>query len=193
MKPTVSVKQLSGNAAALRKAVAALTDRDVYIGIPADKNVARQGVTNADLGYIHEFGAPAANIPARPHLIPGITDIQPQAAELLETAGKKALEGDEAAVDRALNKIGQLGQKAVRARFVHNDWPPLSDTYLDYAPPLKDDEGNALKGKDGQVKRGKSKREKDKVNPLIDTGQLRKSYTYVIRKRRGKLLTPGEK
>lgn len=192
MKASVSVKQISSNAAAIRKAVAALTDQDVYIGIPADKNAPRQGANNAELGYIHEFGAPAANIPARPHLIPGIGDVQPQAAELLETAGKKALKGDEAAVERALNKIGHLAANAVKARFVNNEWPPLSDAYLDRQPLLKDEDGNAITDKKGRPQHGKSKREKGRVNPLIDTGQLRKAYTYVIRKRGAKLIAPEE-
>jgi hypothetical protein len=147
--------------ARLRKAVKALTDQDVYIGIPEDKAARKAagdaGISNAYLGYIHEFGAPSRGIPPRPHLIPGIEDIRTDAAAILETAAARALEGKETAVAAALNKIGLLGQNAARARFAANDWPPLKPRTL-------------------------ARKAKGRVNPLIDTGQLRKAYTYVIRK-----------
>ena len=86
-------------------------------------------------------------------------------------------------MESGLTRIGLLGQKAVKARFVNNDWPPLSDRTLDYGAPLKDESGNALADKKGKVRRKKSRRKKGRVNPLIDTAQLRKAYAYVIRKR----------
>ena len=54
-----------------------LVGKQVLVGIP-EANGSRQDpeesapVTNAALGYIHEFGSPRANIPARPFLIPGV-------------------------------------------------------------------------------------------------------------------------
>lgn len=191
MKPTLSVKQLSNNAAEIRKALKALTEQDVYIGIPAEK-AGREAaaVNNASLGYIHEFGAPAAGIPARPHLIPAIEDIVPEAMVLLKSTAQKALAGNEGAVEAGLNKIGILGQNAVRARFVDNDWSPLQDATLDYQALKKDEDGTVQTDKKGNPKRKKSRRERERTNPLIDTGQLRKSYTYIIRKRGAGMITP---
>lgn len=134
---------------------------------------------------IHEFGAPGAGIPARPHLLPGIEEIIPEAVEELKGAAKSALDGKEQAVDAALTKIGLLGQNAVRAKFQDNDWPPLKEATLDARPLKKDDQGNVLKDKKGNALRGKSRREKGRINPLLDTGQLMKSHTFVIRKRQG--------
>jgi hypothetical protein len=166
MKPSITVTKVFENLSGLRKAMSALTDQDVYIGIPEDKTARKEagdsGISNAYLGYIHEFGVPEKNIPARPHLLPGIGDIRPEAVDLLKGAAKQALEGNAAAVEGALNKIGLLGQNAVRARFVNNDWPPLTEKTL--------------------------KKKGERPNPLIDTGQLRKAYTYVVRKKGGTAL-----
>lgn len=192
MRPTLSVRQVADMTASIRKALTALTEKDVFIGVPAENAAPRQGgINNAELSYLHEYGAPAAGIPARPHLLPGVEDIRDEAAGLLKGAAKQALEGKEAAVEAALNKIGLLGQNAVRARFQDNDWPPLKESTLAAAPLKKDDEGNVIRNKQGEAVRGKSRREKGKLNPLLDTGQLMKSHTYVIRKKGGPLVTPG--
>jgi hypothetical protein len=184
MKPEIKVTQTFDNVAAIRRAARKLTEQDVFIGIPEDK-AAREaagdtGISNAYLGYIHEHGVPEKNIPARPALIPGIEDIQGEAAGILKDAAAKALDGNAAAVDTALNKIGILGQNAVRARFVNNDWTPLSDKTLDRRKKISETVNK--KGKTVR-KMGKSRRERGAINPLIDTSGLRKSCTYVIRKK----------
>ena len=192
MRPTLSVRQAVDMTGAIHKTVEALTEKDVFIGVPAENAaLARGGINNAELSYLHEYGAPAAGIPARPHLLPGVEDIKGEAAGLLKGAAKQALEGKETAVETALNKIGLLGQNAVRARFQNNDWPPLKESTLDAAPLKKDDEGDVIRNKQGEAVRGKSRREKGKLNPLLDTGQLMKSHTYVIRKKGKSLVTPG--
>ncbi|WP_298032540.1 hypothetical protein [uncultured Desulfovibrio sp.] len=184
MKPVWSIKQVFSNAEAIRRAVSALTEKDVYIGVPAENAGQRSGgINNAELSWLHEFGAPAAGIPARPHLLPGVEDIRNEAVKILKDAAQKALDGKENAVEPALERIGLLGQNAVRARFQNNDWPPLKDATLDAAPLKKDDEGNVIRDKKGNARRGKSRREKGRVNPLLDTGQLMKSHTHVVRKR----------
>ena len=184
MKPEFNIRKIRDNAASIHRAVQALTDQDVFIGIPEDKTAREQagdtGISNAYLGYIHEYGVPEKNIPARPALIPGIEDIQADAAEILEQAARKAMEGNEGAVEPALNKIGLLGVNAVKARFVNNDWQELSDRTLDRREKISE----TVNAKGETVKKmGKSRREKGRINPLIDTSQLRKSYTYVVRKK----------
>lgn len=196
MKTEISVKKVYENLSGLRKAMLALTEQDVFIGIPEDKTAREAagdtGISNAYLGYIHEHGVPEKNIPARDALIPGIQDIQAEAVDILRDAAKSALEGNAGAVEAGLNKIGLLGQNAVRARFVNNDWTPLSDKTLDRRPIVgetvktvkKKAEDGSLTEEEVTTKRyGRSRREKQRVNPLIDTSQLRKAYTYVIRKR----------
>ena len=191
MKAAITVRQVADNASALRRAIAALTEQDVYIGVPEDKNARKDGgPTNAEIAYWQENGIPSRNVHARPALLPGIKDIQGEAVELLKDAAKKALESNENAVNTALNKIGQLGQNAVRARFVNNNWKPLADSTLDYHPIVKSESGEAVRDKKGNPLRQKSRREKGRVNPRMDTGQNRKAYTYVIRRRGAAMITP---
>ena len=184
MKPAVTVTKTFDNAAAIRRAVQKLTEQDVYIGVPEDKSAREAagdtGISNAYLAYIQENGMPEKNIPARAALIPGIQDIQAEAADILRDTAKKALEGNIAAVETGLNKIGILGQNAVRARFLNNDWEPLADTTLDRRKKISE----TVNAKGETVKKfGKSRRERGAVNPRIDTNQNRKAYTYVIRKK----------
>lgn len=59
--------------------------KEVLIGIPMSTTERPDGeITNAELGYIHEYGAPEANIPARPFLIPGVESVKGKALELMK-------------------------------------------------------------------------------------------------------------
>ena len=53
----------------LLRRLAAVAQRDVLVGVPAGE-ARDDGPTNAEIGYQNEFGSPANNIPARPHLLP---------------------------------------------------------------------------------------------------------------------------
>lgn len=172
---------LADRTADLRRAMQALATHEVVVGIPAAKGE-RKGedegaMTNAQIGYVQEKGSPKRNIPARPFLIPGIRKVQPQVVDQLRAAGRQALEGKLAGVLACLNRAGILAQNSVRARFVDNDWPALADATLDKRPPADRDE-------DGKItRRRKSRRERGALNPLIDTSQMRKSVTYLVRRR----------
>lgn len=156
-----------------------LTMQSVYVGIPGDKGKHDGSeLTNAEIGYIHETGSPKGNIPARPFLTPGIRAVQPQIVQQLRDAGQAALAANSNGVKQAYEKAGLLAQNAVRAQFVDNDWPPLAESTLDRHPVTeRDDAGKPSK-------HGKSRRERGAINPLLDSGQLRKSVTYVVRKGR---------
>src|SRR5712672_1378906 len=81
---------------ALLKELNALTKQEVLVGIPAegaDRDKGGGKINNAQLGYIPEFGAPAANIPARPHLIPGVKAYRPTAIKRLKAAAEAAMQG----------------------------------------------------------------------------------------------------
>lgn len=172
------VRTVLDKTADLRKAMSALISQEVLVGIPADKSARDDDqATNAEVGYIHETGSPLRNIPARPFLGPGIKKSQDKVVEQLKHGAQQALDGNPGGVARALNRAGVIAQNSVRAHFVDNDWPPLDEKTLDKRPPAVRDESGRI------VKRGKSRRERGAVNPLIDTSQLRKSVTYVLRKR----------
>jgi hypothetical protein len=169
----------------LEAALKALTSQEVLVGIPADKaqrqaapELGEEGsVTNAQLGFIHENGSPAHNIPARPFLRPGIRKASGPIVEQLRAAGEAALSGNVGGVGGCLEKAGIIAQNSVRAQFVDGDLAPLAESTLNKRHGV-------VRGENGKIlKRGKTRRESGAINPLILSGQLRKAVTYVVRKR----------
>lgn len=146
------------------KAINNLPARSVLVGIPEEKTDRDDShdaayVTNAVLGYIHENGAPEANIPARPWLVPGIRDAKAKISDYLRQAGNAALDGDSAKADRAMHAAGLTAVNSVRRKIQTGPFIPLAPATI--AARLR-------KGRTG-------------TKPLLDTGQLRNSITYVIR------------
>jgi hypothetical protein len=140
--------------------IEAMTGKRVLIGIP-DANAGRKGgpITNAALGYIHENGSPARNIPARPFLIPGVEEAAPKAIEAMKKFAAQGLT-DPTAVDKGLNAAGLIAQAAVKNRIRNS---------VGFAPLA---EGTLARRK-AQGKSG--------TKPLIRTGQLLNSITYVVK------------
>lgn len=128
----------------------------VYVGFLAGRH-GKGPITNAQLGYIHEHGAPAANIPARPFLRPSVEDNHDALVKVLENGLKRALQtmrpGD---VDVAYERTGLVAVGFVQNYMSTGRFTPL---------------------KPATIRRKKSSQ------PLIDTGQLRQSVTHVVRPR----------
>jgi hypothetical protein len=146
------------------KAIDALGRSRVMVGVPSDK-APRSGdpINNAALAYIMENGAPEVNIPARPFLKPGVASVQPQIAAGLKKAGEFALHGRADAVNRELHRVGAIGRDAVKRKMTDGPFEPLRPATI-AARKLK-----------------RKSRNNTDVKPLIDTGALRNSISYVIR------------
>ncbi|WP_413207766.1 hypothetical protein [Rhodospirillum sp. A1_3_36] len=167
--------------ARVKRTMTLLKGSELLVGIPAEENT-REGepIGNAAIGYIQEFGAPEAGIPARAFLYPGMKAAAKDITDLLADAARAALRGDAGGVMAGFHAAGQVAVNAVTARFVDNDWPALADATLaarwraeNPADPVP--EG----GKRKHRKAGKPARS----NPLIFRGALRNAITYVIRRR----------
>ncbi|WP_267359116.1 MULTISPECIES: hypothetical protein [unclassified Methylobacterium] len=134
----------------------------VVIGIPGDSmHPAEKGeapIGNAALGYMFEHGVPERNLPARPHLVPGIESIREQAAARLKKAAQAAFLGDLAAPENALNAIGLIGVAAVQEQITDGAFAPLAERTIK-----------------ARIRRGRTG-----TKPLIDTGSYRRSFTYMI-------------
>lgn len=134
----------------------------VYVGIPDDNDDRDDGpIGNAAIGYINEFGSAAQGIPARPFLGPGVEKVAGKCMDEQRKGIVSALtDFNPNAVINGQNRAGLMAQNSVRATITEGDgFEPLSATTL------------------AARKRRKVKRTK----PLIDTGSLRTSITYVIR------------
>lgn len=150
------------NMSKLVEGVAFLAHHQVMVGIPDDKSQRKdpQQISNADLLYIHENGAPEAGIPARPTLRPGVESVQKETERRLALAGQAALDARPQSARAQFEAIGMINASAVKNRINSNTPPPLRPGTL------------AARRRRG-VKR---------TNTLVDTGQMRNAVTYVVRK-----------
>ncbi len=160
-------------------AIHELMENEVLVGIPqGEGRTDADGMTNAQLYYLHEHGSPAKNIPPRPTLIPGVASVQEKIADRLCKAVDAALDGKSEAVIKHYNAAGLIAQNAVRLYFVEGNLAPLSMATIIH---------RANRGRVGAKKYlkqiDKGPPEDGLVKPLIDTAEMRKSVTYVIRKR----------
>lgn len=119
-------------------------------------NVEKKGYHKAYEMYIQANGSPLWDIPPRPVVEPAIEADKELIASLLKEAMKAALDGDLDIAKEYLNKAGLEGQAASQEWFddSRNDWPENSPLTI------------AKKGSD---------------KPLIDTGELRKAITFIVR------------
>jgi hypothetical protein len=172
----MSVTSTGEGLASIFEAIEKLTSQEVLVGIPHGET-REDGMTNAELGYLHENGSPSQNIPARPVLVPALERVQGQTADLLVKAAHAALDGNPSKVDANLKRAGMVALRSVRLYFVEGTFAPLS---------LATIRARANRGRSGakkylkQIKAGPP--EAGLVRPLIDTAQFRKSTTYIIKK-----------
>lgn len=158
MKSGLTIR--SDNAAAVLASLKAIASKDVLVGIPEEKSE-RDDVPfgNAGIGYINENGSPAQNIPARPHLVPGVRSVDEQTLPHLRAAAQAAMSGNTASAEMGLNRAGALAANGVKRYMTITGFTPLADRTIN-----------------ARLSRGRTG---DK--PLIDTGQYRRAITYVVR------------
>ncbi len=153
---SVDILQSRGEGAQkILDALKVLNSHEVMIGIPDDAPDRKNGdpVSNAELLFIHTNGSPVHGIPPRPVLKPAIEENKDRISADLKNAIDTALRGDAGGILPALEKAGLDGQNIARKYFTDaNGWPPN-------------------KGHSDTVSK----------KPLIDTDEMRKSITYVVR------------
>lgn len=137
-----------------------LLKRVLLVGVPQEKaSSGRKGEepNNAELAFIHTMGSPLRNIPPRPFLEPAIAqkETSERIADCFKKAAQSAVNGDFGGIDANLGKAGMIARNAV-VRYIDD-----SSHFVPNSPITI-----ARKGSD---------------KPLIDTGSLRTSITYVIK------------
>lgn len=157
MKPTIKTSS-TDSTAKLKASLAQLAKKQVYVGVPEDQTSRGSGgVTNAGLLYLHTHGSALQNIPARPVIEPAIqaSDNKALLTKELGAAAQAVLDGKPAEAKQGLNRAGQLGANAAKRWFTdpRNGWRENAPATIE------------RKGSD---------------KPLIDTGELRRSITYVV-------------
>lgn len=156
---SVSVTPGSDRARDIDAALKSFMEIETLIGVPAEK-ASRPGepINNAELLYIHTNGSPIRGIPARPVIEPAIEDAEEELSEGMARAATMAIDGNVGAAKQELARTGMKGQNKARAWFTDskNGWAPNAPSTI------------KRKGSD---------------RPLIDTAEMRKAITYVLRKR----------
>lgn len=171
MKSGASV--VRDNSAALKRAIAALTKSACLVGFPASEAARNlepgesgQPMTNAALGYLQDNGSPAANIPARPFMEPGVAAAAGAISAVYSKAAKAVLDqpsSADAIVDAAHNRVGLTAQDAIQSKIESGIPPALSGrTIADRKRRFGDDATET---------------------PLIESGQMKAAVTYVLRRK----------
>ncbi|GLQ96472.1 hypothetical protein [Dyella mobilis] len=157
----MGVKVTKDKVSAALRSIHQLVKQDVMVGVPLSNDARSDGapITNAEIGYIQENGAPAANIPPRPHLVPGVEGAEKQIGEQLKKGARAACDENKAGVMAALDAAGLIGEMAVKAKITSIIPPPLKASTL---------AARERRGRTGET-------------PLLDTARYRNSITHVIR------------
>jgi|SRR5215469_886760 len=180
---------LVDNSDKVAAAIKRLANTTIMVGIPSDEEQPHYDesggqargknkrddnvpVNNATLGYIHETGAPAANIPARPFLSPGVRNSQREWRPYMTRAGHLAFAGQMDAAEHAWHAAGMKAVEGVKDRIESNIPPPLAQATVD-ARRIRST---------GSSYRRKATTASD-TTALIDTAQMINSVSYVIRHR----------
>lgn len=183
---------------AISEAIKKLANKQLLVGIPMETSAREQSeflnmlmggraggtvISNASLGYIHEFGSPAVNIPARPHLVPGVTKAMDEITARMKAAATAALDGDSAGADQQMSAAGQAAVNAVQQMITDKLDPPIKpESYLSRTTGRSARQKRA--GKQGISLMELAQAEAPQATPLVDTGAYRRSITFVIRDRK---------
>ncbi|CNE39179.1 hypothetical protein [Yersinia enterocolitica] len=189
----VRVDKANGILAAFKS----IGNKDVLVGIPEStsnrepEDGEKVTIGNAQIGYINEYGSPAQNIPARPHLQPGVQSVQDKTIAKLKQAAQAVFDGNSAA-EKALNQAGLIASDAVRRYMTITNLIPLADSTLAARArrgrkgairelARREGEGSLMeKNEQGQLISNTNAR------PLIDQGQYRRAITYIVRDKNAK-------
>lgn len=144
------------------QAVGELSKIDVLVGVPhGEARTDGDGLTNAQIGYILETGSSAMNLPARPHLVPGIEEVQDIIAEKLTWAVDAALTGNTKRMYFYLESAGMKATMNVKRLINRGEFAPLAPFTL-------------------KMRKARGRKSE---KPLVDTAQYRNSHTYIIMKK----------
>lgn len=185
---TVQVTETGeGDLKRILEALKKLSEDELLVGVSADTAGSGRGedINNAELAYIHtngvraagmksetdkaveegtpyplalqayikEHGSPAYRVPPRPFLEPGIEKHLDLVESGMKAALQDVLDGGDGRAQR--ERLGATMAAKVQAYFQEdNGWPPNAPSTI---------------------------KKKGSVQPLVDTGALRQSITYIIR------------
>lgn len=189
--------------ARLTRGINGLITSDVLVGVPAktaprEDEEGTQEINNATLAFIHDNGSPANNIPARPFMRPGIKRARDKIARQFKRAANAALNGDKGLVEAGFSGAGLVAQNSIKNEIDIGDFVPLKPEtvrrrmHQRMTKSMRQSERDYLlrvsrraqeKGADLDVEDYKQIQSETGIKPLINTGSMRNSINYVIRRK----------
>jgi hypothetical protein len=161
LKMALQFKEKAKQIKALYQGFQFVRKTEVVVGITEESDCAREnGITNAQLLYLHENGVPSHNIPPRPVLKPAIAKAEnsQRIAKLMRDGMKAAMvDGNLDAARQCYEKAGMLGRDACK-------------NYIREGSNLAPNAPQTI------ARKGSS-------TPLIDTASMLNSITYAVRKK----------
>ena len=186
----MAIKITKDKLADVLKSIHKLVSQDVLIGIPQENDQRKQGpLNNATLGYIHEHGSPANNLPARPFLVPGVTKAEGSAIKQLRKGATAALDGNPSSAEAGLMAAGLLAVTSVKNELQDGNFAPLAPSTIrgrKYGRGTQSTRKSETQYLD-LVRGGMDPAAAQTVagiHPLINTGEMRNAVTYVLRKKK---------
>ncbi len=159
----MSAKKIKDGVPRLIAGMEAMAKNAILVGIPSGsaKNHRDDSTAeNSEIGFWMEFGAPEANIPPRPFLIPGVNSVLPEIQKRLSRGAKRLLTDPSFSPEVLFQSVGLLAQQGVQRYMTDSHFAPLADSTL---------AARKSRGFEGE-------------KPLIETGSLRASITFVVEK-----------
>ena len=136
-----------------------IINKKILVGIPMQEEQDEEGkkrkATNAQKLFWNSMGSPLKKIPSRKVLEPAIEDKLDEIGEVLNKGVLMGIIAGQEAMDKAYNRAGLMALQACINWFDNpkNNWAPNSPHTI---------------------------KQKGSDSPLIDTGEMRKSITYII-------------
>ncbi len=135
----------------IKKIFEELSTKAAYVGWLANTASYDDGTSVAEIAAFNEYGT--VNIPARPFMKTAVEKSKDEILRYYQMSTKNIADGKTDA-NKVLTGLGELGKSKVQESIRHGDWVPNAPATI--------------------KRKGSSK-------PLIDTGLMRDTVTYVIR------------
>ena len=153
----VTIKKSGPGLAQLKKDLERISKSEVLVGIPASAATRKKGpINNASLMFVFSKGSPLKKIPARPWIELAVKANKELITPHLGAAAKAVLDKNPVRAERELKLAGTVAANAAKrwATDPRNGWAPNAPSTI---------------------------RRKGSDRPGIDTGQLRRAITAVVR------------
>lgn len=198
VKPLFSVSNVGPGLDELRKALRAITvgNACVAAGVVGKGAAAVRGeeggepLTNVKLALIHEFGAPAKGIPARPFILASFAKNRERYRAMLTVAVRRGIiagvaRGFEGAQEylRLLELIGAQMAADMKAYVTQGPTIPPPNAPATLARKLERGKAELARRQRKALKRGDDPRQVKVAEPrtLVDTGRMVNSITWELR------------